>query len=929
MSNYSMLKLFAQESGEQLTILQKQLKLLRDQVASDSILDSLIQPLQKVYGMAHLVEREAIIELTQGLENSLASFLNQEHRFTIQQLDLLSQAADLLLRMTQVEEENWPDWLSAEIWDFSTIKQALTSLTGDPTMIPNVRIVEQTSLVEEINPPAPVEKTSLVDNTLPPDPKEERSLVVDSFSPALTEQFSPDNSMLDLFRLEVEAQLNILNTGLLSLESNPTSAQDLEALMRAAHSIKGAARIVGLNTIVNLAHIMEDCFVAAQNQKLLIKPEQIDLLLQGIDQISVVSQLEPAQLPQWLQAHQTQINFTQESIRSILQPTTSTVITRPAEEPSPTPVEEAPSNIINQNNQDRVVRVSADNLNRIMGLAGESLIAANWLEPFTGSLVLLKTRQFELAKLLENFQDYLATRNKDRYLMQLLSELAKKEQQCREILGERIQELEQYGRRVTGLSDRLYNEVIATNMRPFNDGVQGFPRMLRDLARQLNKQVNLEIVGKATPVDRDILKKLEAPLTHILRNALDHGLESPEERIALGKPPQGTIRLEASHRGGMLSLNISDDGRGIDLKKLRMKVIDRGLSSSEVAEQLTDSELIEFLFLPGFSTAKQVTEISGRGVGLDIAKSMAQEVGGIVRASTTLGKGTSFYFQLPLTLSVVRTLLVEISGEVYAFPLARIDQIVMLEQSDISMVEGRQYFTIDQKNIGLIPAHQVLGFPENTEESETLAVVIISDQANCYGVVVDRFLGERDLVVRPLDVRLGRVQDISALALNEDGSPILIIDVSDLVNSINFLLDSRRLITIDVKSKESREGSAKSILVVDDSITVREMERKLLEHRGYRVDIAVDGLEGWNAVRTNSYDLIITDVDMPRMNGIELIKNIRNHSQLSSLPVIVVSYRDRQEDRIQGLDSGANYYLTKTSFEDDTLIQAVIDLVGV
>lgn len=207
---------------------------------------------------------------------------------------------------------------------------------------------------------------------------------------------------------------------------------------------------------------------------------------------------------------------------------------------------------------------------------------------------------------------------------------------------------------------------------------------------------------------------------------------------------------------------------------------------------------------------------------------------------------------------------------------------------------------------------------------------MISDQSNCYGVLVDRFLGERDLVVRPLDHRLGKVQDISASALDEDGSSILIIDVSDLVRSIDTMLNVRYWVTIDVEGENVSTAAQrnKSILVVDDSITVREMERKLLENHGYQVDVSVNGLEAWNALRTNSYDLVISDIDMPRMNGIELLKQIRNHSQLSSLPVIVVSYRDREEDRIQGLEAGANYYLTKSSFEDDSLIEAVANLVG-
>jgi two-component system sensor histidine kinase and response regulator WspE len=233
---------------------------------------------------------------------------------------------------------------------------------------------------------------------------------------------------------------------------------------------------------------------------------------------------------------------------------------------------------------------------------------------------------------------------------------------------------------------------------------------------------------------------------------------------------------------------------------------------------------------------------------------------------------------------------------------------------------------MDNKNIGLIAASQVLELSKPSPKLEALPIIIISDQSNTYGIVVDQFLGERDLVVRPLDPRLGKVQDITATALMGDGSPILIIDVSDLVRSIDNILNSRRLKKVDRGTETVNKQ--KSILVVDDSITVREMERKLLENQGYQVDVAVDGMEGWNAVRTNPYDLVLSDIDMPRMNGIELLKHIRNHPKLNTIPVIVVSYRDREEDRLQGLESGADYYLTKSSFHDDTLLNAVVDLIG-
>jgi two-component system sensor histidine kinase and response regulator WspE len=481
-------------------------------------------------------------------------------------------------------------------------------------------------------------------------------------------------------------------------------------------------------------------------------------------------------------------------------------------------------------------------------------------------------------------------------------------------------------------------------MRPFADGVESFPRMVRDLARQLGKQVKFEILGQSTQVDRDILEKLEAPLIHILRNAIDHGIESPQERLNRGKPPEGIVQLEAVHQAGMLLITVSDDGRGVDLEQLSQKIVSKGMVSAEVANQLTETELIDFLFLPGFSTAKSVTEISGRGVGLDIVQSMVQQVGGKLRAISNPGKGIKFHLQLPLTLSVIRTVLVEISGEVYAFAITRIERLMMIPKTDIFIAENRQFFRLYEQNIGLVSAHQVLNLNEDSRhlELDILPVVIISSspsdstvgsslcasRSSRYGVVVDRFLGARDLVVRPLDPRLGKVQDISAAALMQDGSIVLIVDVEDLVRSLDKLLASAHLSKVSQTATTSFKERLR-ILVVDDSITVREVERKLLENNGYEVEVAVDGMDAWNAIRTHSYDLVVTDIDMPRLNGIELVTQIKNHPIFKSLPVIIVSYKDREEDYMKGLDVGANYYLTKSSFHDDTLLKAVIDLIGI
>jgi two-component system sensor histidine kinase and response regulator WspE len=482
--------------------------------------------------------------------------------------------------------------------------------------------------------------------------------------------------------------------------------------------------------------------------------------------------------------------------------------------------------------------------------------------------------------------------------------------------------------RSANLAHRLYDEALACRMRPFADGVQGFPRMVRDLGRSLRKQVKLEIVGQATQVDRDILERLDAPLGHLLRNAIDHGIELPDKRRAAGKPAEGVVHLEARHSAGTLQIIVSDDGCGIDLATLREAVVKRNLTNVRTAAKLSETELLEFLFLPGFTMKDTVTEISGRGVGLDVVQNMLKQVRGTVRVSSQLGKGVRFLLQLPLTLSVVRTLLVEIGGEPYAFPLAYIVRTLKLPKGQIELLEGRQHFNLDGRQVGLVTAHQVLECGEPKPVEDELPVIIVGDQSHTYGLVVDRFLGERELVVQPLDTHLGKIKDVSAGALMEDGSPVLIIDVEDMIRSVEKLVSASRL------SKVQRNGAAaiqkmhKRVLVVDDSLTVRELERKLLDNRGYEVEVAVDGMDGWNAVRTGQFNLLITDVDMPRMDGIELVTLVKKDPNLRALPVMIVSYKDREEDRRRGLEAGADYYLTKGSFHDETLLQAVVDLIG-
>lgn len=743
--------------------------------------------------------------------------------------------------------------------------------------------------------------------------------------------------MRDLFRMEAESQTAILAQGLLELEKNNKSAENLESLMRASHSVKGAARIVGIDAVVEIAHELEDCFVAAQRHEIQLNSEHIDLLLQAVDTIVKIAHLDDEKTRQWLRSNKSYVADLQQSLRTILTSRTNSPAPEIYSAPDSENITKSPRNrrkTDSKNDDDdsatdeRVIRINADRLTRIMGLSSEIMVESGWLRPFTDSMLLLKRRHTEMSNLLDSVKESIEQTYVSEATRIQLIDAMKKLSDCRYMLSERMSDLDDYGRRNSKLSTKIYNEVVATRMRPFSDGIQALPRMVRDVSRKLKKKVKFNIEGNNTPVDRDILENMKSPLMHLVRNAIDHGIETVKTRKEAGKKEEGVITMSASHVGGMLSIVVEDDGQGVDLEKLRKRIVSRKLAGGDIVSSLSESELLEFLFLPNFSTKSRVTEISGRGVGLDVVRNHVQEMHGTVSVTNNTDGGLRFTIQLPLTLSVVTTLMVEISEEYYAFPLSRVDRLLSVAPEQINTVEGRQYIKVDDELVGLVPAFHILELESTAQHYEEYHVVIVSDRLSRYGVVVDRFVGQRKLSVQALDPRLGKVQDISAAALAEDGQAVLIIDVDDLVRSIDSMTRGGAVGALKPLTDIMAHKQRKRILVIDDSLTVREIERKLLESSGYRVDVAVDGMDGWNAVRRARYDLVITDVDMPRMDGIELVNSMKGDLQLKKLPIMIVSYKDRHEDRQRGLEAGADYYLTKGSFHDESLIEAVVDLIG-
>ena len=787
-----------------------------------------------------------------------------------------------------------------------------------------------------------------------------------------------DTSLYDLFLAEVEEHVGVLAEGLLRLERGVQTAPGIEPLMRAAHSLKGAARLVGLDEAVGIAHLFEEALLAAPGHT--ITPDQLDVFLAVTDWIGRLQDVPVDGLDAWLAAEvatraelEERLRGTLASLRNATEPATAHAAhaptaqeapgdaavapvtatgsdTRPPAEtdpatggatstpPIPATAEAATPKATTEVRQDgsartpaageaqeRSVKVSADTLSRLAGLAAEALVEARSIAPAADAVREIQRRHAELAHRVGRLREAIAARRPTAEVDAQIDAVVQELELGRVALAERTEALDGLARRSAPLAERLYGEALATRMRPFADALVGLPRQVRDLARTLGKQVRLEVEGREVPVDRDVLAALEAPLGHLVRNAIDHGLETPDARVGAGKPEEGTLSIEAAHRAGRLAVLVRDDGRGIDVERLRIKVVERGLAAAEVAARLRENELLEFLFLPGFSTAEKVTDISGRGVGLDAVQAMMQQAGGAARIRSRPGLGTTFELQLPVTRSVLRVLLVEVAGEPFALPLARIDRAIRVSSGELGSAEGHPLLPVDDESVGLVPARELLELDGPPADPTTCAAVVLTDGTRRFALEVDGFAGEREIVVRPLDARLGKVADVAAAATLDDGSPVLVLDVDDLVLSIESRLSGGGLRTRRAARAVRR---AKRILVVDDSITVREVERQLLEQRGYDVDVAVDGLEAWNALRAGNYDLLLSDVDMPRMTGIELVRAVRADARLRELPVMIVSYKDREEDRLRGLEAGANHYITKAAFRDETLARTVADLIG-
>ncbi len=746
--------------------------------------------------------------------------------------------------------------------------------------------------------------------------------------------------MRSFFWKELEERVEVLTRHLLELEQGLSSPQRLETMMRMAHTIKGGARLADIDPVMQLAHTLEDIFVSAQKQQITINSNHTDLLLKGVDSIVQLSEQATQQSGMDKTAMAQYQSLNKELGKVLTDPESFKVKAGSSEcQPQPDLVEE-----INESSEssevagsdeeeavaERVIRVNAEKLNKVIGLAGELSVESRQLKKFWQENIKLRRNARTMNQVVEKCVALLKSYQIDESDRHYLTELMRESLAIEEAVNHNCEVLEDYERKTTGLTDKLVRETLGHRMRPFKEGTQGLLRLARTVSQKLGKKARLEIRGENTQVDRDILERLNVPLTHLIQNALDHGLETTDARLAKGKPEEGHIVVEASHKAGLLVVTVKDDGGGVNREKLRASILKKNMATEDMVANMSDAELYEFLLLPNFSLKDKVTTVSGRGVGMDLIHEMVQELRGRIVIHSEEGKGCCFELLLPLTLSMLRCVVVEVSGFYYALPVGPLNKVLTFTSDAVNILENRQYIRDSSGvQLGLVNAHQLLELPEKQQPGGRQEAIVLGRGSHQYAMTVDSVIGETTLVERPIDTRMGKIKDISSAAFLDDGTPILILDADDLVISIERLVAGGRVDKCDSgTTDDERAASAKRVLVVDDSMTVRELERSLLEDNGYRVDVAVDGADGWNAVRMNEYDLVISDIDMPRMDGFEFISHIRSEHHLQHLPIIIISYKDRESDRKRGMEVGADHYLTKGSFMDETFISTVRDLIG-
>jgi len=749
--------------------------------------------------------------------------------------------------------------------------------------------------------------------------------------------------ILEDFLVEAFELIEQLDQNLVELESNPDDLELLNSIFRVAHTIKGSSSFLNFDVLTGLTHHMEDVLNKARHGELKLTHDVMDVVLESIDlmksllhairdngndtsigiditdicrHLDIISngdevsapvapaQMDPVETPM----DEDNVDYSklsdkevEEEIERLLKMRKEEDRQRKSQATVSTPVStNAASSVQEDKNEEEEPKVAAASVKRA---APESSTPAKK----DASSSMEQTIRVEVKRL--------------DHLMNLIGELVLGKNRLLKIYddveeryeGEKfLEELNQVVSSISLVTTDLQIAVMKTRMLPIAKVFNKFPRMVRDLSRELGKQIELEISGEETELDKSIVEEIGDPLVHIIRNSCDHGIEDVATRRAKGKPETGLIQLKAYNEGNNIVIEITDDGKGLDPDLLRSKAIEKGMITEREADGMSDKEAYALIFKPSLSTAKVVTNVSGRGVGMDVVKTNIEKLNGIIDVDSELGHGTVIRLKIPLTLAIIQALLVGAQEEYYAIPLASVLETVRIPLDEIYTIEGKNVLRLRDEVLSLVRLSDIFGVKQVYEGGEHTYVVVIGLAESKLGVVVDTLVGQEEIVIKSLGDYLQGIEGIAGATIRGDGRVTLIVDVAALMNLAKGInVDIRASAETVVKTKTVPSDYV--VLVVDDSAMDRNIMKKSMEPIGVKTIEASNGQEALNMIKSSehSIDAVLIDIEMPRMDGYTLASEIRKYSKYKNLPLIAVTSRTSKSDRLRGVESGMSEYITK------------------
>ncbi|MDQ1485529.1 MAG: two-component system, chemotaxis family, sensor histidine kinase and response regulator WspE [Actinomycetota bacterium] len=775
--------------------------------------------------------------------------------------------------------------------------------------------------------------------------------------------WAEDPELLATFRAEVDERLASLSAGLLQLESHAAPKQLMAGLFRDAHTVKGSARMMGLHKVLETAHAAEDLLGALRDGRFQVRRDYVDLLLATADGIgrSIVAN-PPAVVEEYLAALVTALRDALGGGEPVVVPRMAEPVPVPLPPPPPAaapfasagpiaapawpvapplaavsglgslPAAPAAAMTLDRGGERAVdsVRVTSQRVYDLLDVVGEAELDARRVEQNAEKVVMFATEQ---KRWLRTLRDAVAANGSSlpedvelavHQVVSVTDQMQASGQQLRELVED-----------ARGRLALVRDGAMGLAMVPVRRVVAAFPRLIRDVASSTHKDVRLNLVGEDVELDKKVLDGVADALKHLVINAVDHGCETPEDRLAAGKPPRATVTVLAKAAGGTVVLEVSDDGRGIDEDKVRAAAIDRGLLPA--GSTLAGAQLFQLLFLAAFSTSATVTSTSGRGVGLDVVKTAVDDLGGTIDVFSELGAGTRFVLTLPITLGVLRCLIARVGDERYAVPVPGVMESLSLRDVAIGHVAGVPVVIRHGVSVPLLDLGSALGV-ESDRDPRAALVVRHNGASDLIAWSVDRLEGELELVVKDLGSFVGRLPLVTGATIDGDGSVVCLIDLRELSgraggtgHNVNAHLGGQGG-AVDSANGGNPEpsplGRKPRVLVVEDSVGVRELERAILESAGYEVVTAVDGLDGIARLRAEPADLVLSDVEMPGMDGFTLTRTIRRTRGWEQVPVVIMTSRGDESDRRAGLEAGASAYLLKSDFDQTELVDTVRRLLG-